>query len=80
MTLRNCGIALLTFSRRDRLFDRSRPVGNDKALPNEQSRIFWSIYRPEEPEYRNIAAFGFVVSKLKMRIAWNALKQLIGLS
>ena len=39
-------------------------LGAPKLLPSEQEAASWVFLQPEEPEYRNFAAFDFVVEEL----------------
>jgi len=46
----------------------SRPNGNERALPDAPIRTLWLIHRLNDPEYRNFAAFDFVISALQLAV------------
>jgi hypothetical protein len=45
-----------------------RPPGYRRFIPDRMTRQTWTIYFKEEPDYRNFAAFDFVVSELNDRV------------
>ncbi len=43
-------------------------IGGKRMLPTDSAMTLWAIYNPEDPDYRNFAAFDFVVSQLNDRV------------